>query len=98
MKVVGDVNVATSYEELRETYDSDLKKWESETLKIGVIGASGTGNQECFELENKYFLYVYIFQGNHRSSMPSEDSLTTARDQGRRSIHRLRTLERLKRL
>jgi len=43
MKVVGDVGVATSYEELREMSDSELKKWESETLRIGVIGASGTG-------------------------------------------------------
>ena len=75
MKVVGDVNVATSYEELREMSVSELKKWESETLRIGVIGASGTGNQERFE---KSFLYVYVFQGNHRSSMPSDDSLTTA--------------------
>ena len=52
-KVVGEVDVAKINEELREMSDSELKKWESETLKIGVIGASGTGNQECFELENR---------------------------------------------
>jgi len=41
MKVVGEVDVAELL--INEELDSELTKWESETLKIGVIGASGTG-------------------------------------------------------